>query len=69
MLTGFSPRKRTLTVYIMSGFAAHRTLLPKLGPHSTGASCLYIKRLEDIDLKVLTAIIKNSVARLRKRSH
>jgi len=49
-LTGFSPRKHALTLYIMAGFKRYAPLMKKLGKHSTGSSCLYIKRLEDVDL-------------------
>jgi hypothetical protein len=60
-LTGFSPRKRNLTLYIMSGFEGYDKLLNKLGKHSTGKSCLYIKKLGDIDLEVLEELIGKSV--------
>ncbi len=60
-VTGFSPRKHALTLYIMSGFAGHDALLEKLGKFKTGKSCLYIKRLDDVDLKVLTELIARSV--------
>lgn len=57
---GFSPRKQNLTIYFMSGFADKQDLLAKLGPHSLGKGCLYVKRLSDIDLKVLGALIKRA---------
>jgi hypothetical protein len=60
-LTGFSPRKQNLTLYIMSGFSQHKELMRKLGKHTTGKSCLYIKELEDVDLGVLKRLIKASV--------
>lgn len=60
-LTGFSPRKTALTLYIMSGFSEYEHLLGKLGKHKTGKSCLYIKKLSDIDLDVLTELIKASL--------
>lgn len=60
-LTGFSPRKRNLTLYIMSGFDEYDDLLNKLGKHSTGKSCLYIKQLADIDLEVLKELVDKSV--------
>ena len=66
-LTGFSPRKQHLTVYIMSGFTGHKTLLRKLGKHSTGKSCLYIKSLAHVDLHVLTELIQQSVAHMKSR--
>ena len=57
---GFSPRKANLTIYFMSGFEDKKDLLSKLGPHSLGKGCLYVKRLRDINLKVLEALIKRS---------
>jgi hypothetical protein len=60
-LTGFSPRKQNLTLYIMSGFDQHDALLAKLGKHTTGKSCLYIKRLEDINLPALEELVRLSV--------
>ena len=61
MLVGFSPRKQNLTVYIMSGFEQYDQLLQRLGKHSTAKSCLYIKRLADVDLVVLRELVKLSV--------
>lgn len=66
MLTGFSPRKQNLTLYIMPGFKEYGDLLVKLGKYKTSVSCLYIKRLSDIDTKVLATIIKRSVAHMKK---
>ena len=66
-LTGFSPRKQNLTLYIMPGFAEYRPLLRRLGKHSIGKSCLYLKRLDDVDLQVLDELITRSVERLEKR--
>ena len=60
-LTGFSPRKQNLTLYLMCDIAVYRELLDKLGKHKIGKSCLYIKTLEDIDTSVLTELIKRSV--------
>lgn len=60
-LTGFSPRKQNLTLYIMSGFERHASLLKKLGKHSLGKGCLYIKRLSDVDKKVLKQLVNESV--------
>ena len=65
--TGFSPRKQNLTLYIMAGFANYGRLMKALGPHSTGVSCLYVKRLADVDLDVLDALIRQSVASIRAR--
>lgn len=66
-LTGFSPRKQNLSIYIMPGFKNYATLLQKLGKHTTSVGCLYIKRLSDIDTKVLTRIIKMSVVDMKKK--
>ena len=60
MLTGFSPRKQNLTLYIMAGFAKYEKLMRKLGKHKTGKSCLYIKRLSYVNIDVLTELIKAS---------
>lgn len=64
-LTGFSPRKQALTVYIMAGFTRYAALMKRLGRHSTGSSCLYLKRLDDVDLKVLEALIRESVKHIK----
>lgn len=61
MLTGFSPRKRNLTLYIMSGFDEYDALLDDLGKYKTGKSCLYINKLEDVDLDVLRDLVQRSV--------
>lgn len=66
-LVGFSPRKLNLTLYIMTGFSKYDSLMKKLGTHSTGKSCLYIKRLEDLDKKVLAELIKQSVDYISKK--
>ena len=60
-LAGFSPRKQSLTLYIMSGFDKHDSLLAKLGKYKTGKSCLYINKLQDIDLETLRELIRQSV--------
>jgi hypothetical protein len=60
-LAGFSPRKQDLTIYITSGFDRHEALLARLGKHRTGKSCLYVKRLADIDLGVLEALVSASI--------
>lgn len=65
-LTGFSPRKQALTVYIISGFKPHPDLMEKLGKYKTGKSCLYVKSLDDIDREVLAQLIEASVAHMRK---
>ena len=65
-LTGFSPRKQNLTLYIMSGFDQYDSLLANLGKHTTGKSCLYVKKLEDIDLTMLKEMVKLSVDHMAK---
>jgi len=60
-LAGFSPRKQDLTLYIMAGFDRYDALMAKLGKHKTGKSCLYLKRLADIDVAVLEDLISSSV--------
>lgn len=56
-MTGFSPRKQNLTVYIIPGFAKYETLMKKLGKYKTSVSCLYINKLADVDSKVLIELI------------
>lgn len=68
MLTGFSPRKQNITLYIMSGFERYRELLKKLGKYSTGASCLYIKKLQDVDKGVLKELVIESVKVMKQRT-
>jgi hypothetical protein len=65
-LTGFSPRKRDLTLYIMAGFERYDALMEKLGEYKTGKSCLYVKRLADIEVAVLTQLIQESVDHMRR---
>jgi hypothetical protein len=66
MLTGFSPRKQNLTLYLMSGFDSEKKLLEKLGKYKTSAgSCLYIKKLADVDKKVLKELVTASVKKLK----
>lgn len=59
--TGFSPRKDTLTLYITSSFEQYPDLMAKLGKYKTGKSCLHIKRLTDVDTKVLKQLIASSL--------
>ena len=56
-ITGFSPRKSNLTIYVMPGYQDLSSYLQRLGKHKTGKSCLYINKLSDIDLEVLEEII------------
>ena len=61
----FSPRKRDLTLYLMVGFEKNADLMKQLGKHSTGKSCLYIKRLSDIHIPTLKKLIKWSLKELK----
>ena len=65
-LVAFSPRKQALTLYVLTGFDAQDSLLSKLGKHRTGKGCLYIKRLEDVDMEVLRELVKQSAAHRRE---
>lgn len=65
-LAGFSPRKQNLTLYIMAGFDEYDDLMAKLGKHKMGKSCLYIKKLADVDLEVLKELIQKSVDHMNK---
>jgi Domain of unknown function (DU1801) len=66
MLIAFSPRKQNITLYISSGFEGYDELMAKLGKHSCGKGCLYIKRLSDVHLPTLEKLIKGSVKHLLK---
>ncbi|MEL6204638.1 MAG: DUF1801 domain-containing protein [Pseudomonadota bacterium] len=67
LATGFAPRKASLSIYIMPGYADFGQILGRLGKHSTGVSCLYIKKLEDVDLKVLEELIRAGLDDLGQR--
>lgn len=67
MLTGFSPRKQYLTVYIMNGFKKYDELLSKLGKHKIGKSCLYINKLEDINIDILKDLIHESINYIKSK--
>jgi hypothetical protein len=62
---GFSPRKQDLTLYFMDGVEGQSDLLAQLGKHKLGKSCLYVKRLADLDLKVLKKMIQQSIANVK----
>ena len=64
-VAAFSPRKKDLTVYLMMGFEKHKDLMEKLGKHSVGKSCLYIKCLSDIHVPTLRKLIKTSIKDLK----
>jgi hypothetical protein len=65
LATGFSPRKKDLTLYLMMGFEKHGELMKKLGKHSHAKSCLYIKRLSDVHIQTLKKLIKASLKDLK----
>ena len=65
-LTGFSPCKRNMTVYIMPGFTKYKDLMNKLGKHKTSVSCIYFNKLQDINTEVLKQVIRRSVADMKK---
>lgn len=64
MVTGFSPRKTDLTLYLMDGVHSFPELMQRLGKHKTGKGCLYIKKLEDVDLGVLRELVEKSVEKM-----
>jgi hypothetical protein len=68
-VVGFASRKRDLTLYLMPGFETReiKALLARLGRHTTGKGCLYIRRLADVDLRVLEELVTRSVAETRTR--
>jgi len=66
MLIGFSPRKANITLYIAGGLENQSDLLKKLGKYSTGKGCLYIKKLKDVDVKVLKELVRESVQSVKK---
>ncbi len=67
LATGFSPRAKALVVYLLGDAADRDSLLARLGPYRMGKSCLYVKRLADIDCDVLEQLVAQSVAALRER--
>lgn len=67
LVTGFSPRKTAMTLYVMPGFENFEQQLAKLGPYKTGKSCLYLKNLEVVDREVLKEIISDSVNIMKSR--
>lgn len=64
-LVGFSPRKQSMTVYIMPGFDEYEDLLASLGKHKIGKSCLYVNKLADVDENVLRRLIRQSVEHMQ----
>ena len=67
MECGYSPRAKAISVYIMPGFEPFAGLMKKLGTFRTGKSCLYIKRLDDVDRDILANLIVESVKEMRRR--
>ena len=66
-LTGFCSRKNNLVVYIVDGFEVHKNIMENLGKYKTGASCLYLNSLKDIDLELLTELIKKSYTNMKTK--
>lgn len=66
-ISGFSPRKQNLTIYIMPGFKKYEELMKKLGKYKTGKSCLYIKRLEYVDMKILKELVSSSFKYMKEK--
>ncbi len=64
---GFSPRKAQLVLYVLTGADGEAELLSKLGKHSTGKSCLYVKKLADVDMGVLEQISRNALAHMNEK--
>ena len=67
MLVGFSPRKLNMTLYIMSGFTKYEDLLQNMGKFKTSKTCLYIKKQEDIDMKILKQLVTESVKYIKNK--
>lgn len=65
-MTGFSPRKANMVVYVLPGYSGFQDQLARLGKHKTGASCLYINKLADVDMGVLEEIVQGGVDQMRK---
>lgn len=67
LMVGFSPRSQNMAIYIMPGFKPFEKTMARLGKHKTGASCLYVNKLADVDLKVLRRLITQSYKLMQKR--
>lgn len=67
MRVGFSPRKQNLSIYIIPGFKPYQAVLERLGKHKVGKSCLYIKRLEDVDISALRELVRQSLIDMKER--
>jgi hypothetical protein len=66
-ITGFSPRKGDLTLYLTSGFESSTDLMKRLGKYKTGKSCLYVKKLADVDLGILKQLVAKSVKQMEAK--
>ena len=67
LVVGFSPRKQNLVIYVMPGFSDYGELLGKLGKFRTGRSCLYVNKLDDVDLQLLEQLVRESVEEMKRR--
>lgn len=67
LVMGFSPRKSDLTLYLLPGLEPFTPLLRKLGKHKTGKSCLYVKKLSDVDPAVLKQLLREAAAKMAKQ--
>ena len=67
LVVGFAPRKRNLVIYIMPGFSDYGELLGRLGKFRTGRSCLYVNKLDDVDLQLLEQLVRESVEEMKRR--
>ncbi|MEJ2194996.1 MAG: DUF1801 domain-containing protein [Ignavibacteriaceae bacterium] len=65
-ITGSSPRKQSLTLYLMSDLKKYKNLFSKLGKHKTSKGCVYINKLDDVDMKILRELITSSVKKVKK---
>lgn len=65
-LTGFSPRKNALTIYVVAGFERYGEIMARLGKYTTGKSCLYVKKLAHVDADTLTELIATSVQQVKR---
>jgi hypothetical protein len=68
-IVGFSPRKTSLSLYIMPGFEQYEEILGRLGKHKIGKSCLYISKLTDVDISVLKELIEKSVKHMETKGY
>ena len=64
-MTGFSPRKQNLSIYIVPGFDGYSDLMSRLGKHKTSVGCLYINKLADVDLDVLKELVQRSLVDMK----